>query len=283
MKTILVPTDFSASALGAFQYAIKLAQQIDAVIKVVHVYQDELPDLGLTTVIPPLVANKFVADDLKTFVLKGKIPKAAKTFVYSESFDCMTEPAEKIVALSKSLATDLVVMGATGAHNTVEKWFGSVSSFTAQEAFCPVLLVPEGINYHKPQNILYLCNLDIPIQAATLDRLAFTAQCLGSKVHILHVDTNLDNEKDATLLVNREWNKAECKRFSFKVTINKREDMLKAIDIYTVNHHIDLLVISTLHRTIFQKIFHPSLTKKIATEANLPLLVLHQEDKFSLF
>jgi hypothetical protein len=99
----------------------------------------------------------------------------------------------------------------------------------------------------------------------------------------LHVDTNLDNEKDATLLVNREWNKAECKRFSFKVTINKREDMLKAIDIYTVNHHIDLLVISTLHRTIFQKIFHPSLTKKIATEANLPLLVLHQEDKFSLF
>jgi nucleotide-binding universal stress UspA family protein len=284
MKTLLVPTDFSKASLNAFQYAIKLSRQIDAGIKVVHVYQNEIPDLGMTSVVSPLIENdKLVANDLKTFVSQGKMSKTAKTLVHTEGYDCMAEPAEKIVSLSKSSSIDLVVMGATGAHDALEKWFGSVSSYTAQEAFCPVLLIPDGVRFRKPKNILYVCNLDVLIQAATLDRLAFIAQCLGSKVHVLHVDTNLNNEKDVGLLVNREWNLVECERFSFKAAINKQDNVLKALDVYAAHHHIDLVVISTHHRTIFQKIFHKSLTKTIAMDSNLPLLVLHKEDKFSLF
>jgi nucleotide-binding universal stress UspA family protein len=284
MKTLLVPTDFSNASLNAFQHAIKLARLIDAGVKVIHVYQSEVPDLGMTAVVPPLIDNdKLVANDLKTFVLKGKMPKAAKTLVNTEGYDCMTEPAEKIVTLSKSSAIDLLVMGATGAHGGADKWFGSVSSYAAQEAFCPVLLIPDSVRFRKPKNILYVCNLDVPIQAATLDRLAFIARCLGSKVHVLHVDTKLNNEEDMSLLVNREWNLVECERFSFKTAINKRDNVLKAMDVYAAHHHIDLVVISTHHRTIFQKIFHKSLTKTIAMDSNLPLLVLHKEDKFSLF
>jgi nucleotide-binding universal stress UspA family protein len=80
MKTLLVPTDFSKASLNAFQHAIKLARLIDAGVKVVHVYQSEVPDLRMTAVVPPLIDNdKLVANDLKTFVLKGKMPKAEKT------------------------------------------------------------------------------------------------------------------------------------------------------------------------------------------------------------
>jgi nucleotide-binding universal stress UspA family protein len=284
MRTLLVPTDFSKASLNAFQHAIKMARQIGAGIKVVHIYQSEVPDLGMTAVVSPLTDDdKLVANDLKSFVLKGKMPKEAKTLIHTEGYDCMTEPAEKIVALSKSSEIDLLVMGVTGTHGETDKWFGSVSSFAAQEAFCPVLLIPDGVRFRKPKNILYVCNLDVPIQAATLERLAFIARCLGSKVHVLHVDTKQNNEEDMTLLVNREWNLIECERFSFKTAINKRNNILNTIDVYALNHHIDLVVISTHHRTILQKVFHKSLTKTMALERNLPLLVLHKEDKFSLF
>ena len=38
LKRILVPTDFSETARGAFRYAQELGAQFDSVVKVVHVY-----------------------------------------------------------------------------------------------------------------------------------------------------------------------------------------------------------------------------------------------------
>lgn len=38
MKNILVPTDFSENSKCAFNYALELAEQLNAAITVVHIY-----------------------------------------------------------------------------------------------------------------------------------------------------------------------------------------------------------------------------------------------------
>jgi nucleotide-binding universal stress UspA family protein len=284
MKTLLVPTDFSEASRYAFQYAIKLARLIDAKIEVAHIYKSEQADLGLTVITTPCVGiEKAVNNDLKTFVNQGKVSKLIKNQINTEGYDYFGEPSDKIVMLSKSSAIDMLLMGTAGEHDAPEKWFGSVASHAAQEAYCPVLLIPNGARFRRPKNILYACNLDEPNSSAMFERLAFIAKCLGSKIHVLHVDTNFSPKQEMTQLVNREWNFVECERFSFKTAIYKNQDVRKAIDIYAANHHIDLVVISTQHRSILKKLFHDSLTKKLAMETSLPLLVLHKEDKFSLF
>lgn len=282
MKTLLVPTDFSKASLNAFQHAIKLARHIDAKVKVAHVYNNEesMDDFILPTMVntPTIVSN-----NLKDFISHAKISKLTKTLIHSESFAFVGKPANKIVSLSKSPEIDLLVMGATGERDIPNRWFGSESSYAAQEAFCPVLLIPSSIRFRKPKNILYACNMDEPMQTGTLDRISYIAKCLGSQVHILHVNpfnVNTDNTKQ---LINREWNIIVCEKFPLRLSISKNENVVKAIDSYSTKHKIDLIIISTYHETLFDKFFQCDSSQKMDVINRLPLLILHKEDKFSMF
>ena len=47
IKCILVPTDFSDNSRAAFEYALSMAEDMKASVKVVHIYSDYTPDMPL--------------------------------------------------------------------------------------------------------------------------------------------------------------------------------------------------------------------------------------------
>ncbi len=52
-----------------------------------------------------------------------------------------------------------------------------------------------------------------------------------------------------------------------------------AFDYYHEHHKIDLIIMATHHFTLWERLFHNSLTEQVEWNTNLPVLVLHDEDK----
>jgi nucleotide-binding universal stress UspA family protein len=282
MKTILIPTDFSETAKEAFKYGVRLAQRIGASVKVVHIIQENLTDLSADNYV--LTDRSIIWKALTAFSTIEKVSRwGVLPDVETQSYECKGEIGDKIIELSKCSDIDIVVMGSTGEGHVLDKWFGTTASYVAQNAFCPVLLVPLGKAYRNPKRLLFAHNLDQPTQTATLERIAFIAKCFEAKVHNLFVNTHSAQDAEIEELVKREWRMFETERFAFKTVMVKNKSILDTIQRYAVAHHIDLVLISTFHRPFLQQVFRESLTKQIALTAKVPILILHSEDKFSLF
>jgi nucleotide-binding universal stress UspA family protein len=282
MKTILIPTDFSDTAKEAFRFGVRVAQRIKAHVKVVYIEQQPIEPLYAT--LDVLTDKGAIKEALKAFTtiekahLRSPLPE-----IETQYYEYAGEVGDKIIELSKCPDIDIVVMGSTGENQVLDKWFGTVASYVAQNAFCPVLLIPTGATYRNPKRLLFAHNLDQPTQTATLERVAFTAKCFDAKVHNLFVNTHGGQDEEIDELVKREWSLYESERFSFKTVILKNKSVLETIQRYAIAHRIDMVLISTFHRPFLQQVFRDSLTKQIALTAKLPILILHVEDKFSLF
>ena len=290
MRTLLAPIDFSETSKNAFKYTLRLARRLKAGVKAVHIfYEDYMVDVGaplyVGAVAPPQAP--LVKEDLKKFTEKfisayryERVKDMPK--IETEVYDSMGYPSDKIIVLSKSPSFDIVVMGRVGESGIWNNLFGSVSIKVAQGAFCPVLLVPEGVRYRPIKKMLFAQNFDESIHPATYDRLLFIASCFGAEIHSLFVDPRkATHEMDG--LVNREWNMFESTRRHFKTSVVEGNSVLEVIHTYAQTQNIDLIAVSTHHRNMLDKLFHESVTREVAEKTKFPILVLHTEDKFSLF
>lgn len=135
---ILVPTDFSADANAAFDYALGLARKFDAPVHLLHVVEDPLA-AGMwsseiyTAQIAGLQLN-LVRDAEER--LRRSVPDDAGTV----STEVRTGPAAKqIVEAARETNSDLIVMGTRGRTGVAHVIMGSVAERVVRLAPCPVL------------------------------------------------------------------------------------------------------------------------------------------------
>lgn len=67
---------------------------------------------------------------------------------------------KELIKLSNRKSTLMMVMGMRGEGIFPERLIGTLSKEISQRAFCPVLLVPQKIQYNGFKNILYASNYD---------------------------------------------------------------------------------------------------------------------------
>ena len=128
LHEILFPTDFSAESLAALPYAVSLAQSGGARLYLLHV---------AGTAQPPREAP------LRTR-LRNLVPPETALFCEPKFFLEFGPPAERILALTEELGTDLVVLGVKrtplffepSTHLPLATAYKIVS-----QAICPVLTV----------------------------------------------------------------------------------------------------------------------------------------------
>jgi nucleotide-binding universal stress UspA family protein len=79
MKTLLIPIDFSETAKDAFKYAIRLAQHINANLKVVNVYHEDMLNTYTTLAMmmtQTVEMGRFLREDLKKIYVDGVYPSS---------------------------------------------------------------------------------------------------------------------------------------------------------------------------------------------------------------
>jgi nucleotide-binding universal stress UspA family protein len=146
--TILVPVDFSAASLPAYEFALDLAEQCNARVHLLHVIENSTsPDFEKF----PLVrdAQELIAKikkELVAFAQKGGHPVVP---VYPKVR--IGTPWYEIVEAARDEGIDLIVMPTHGYTGFKHLVLGSVAERVVRLARCPVLTVRSPNGAKRPR------------------------------------------------------------------------------------------------------------------------------------
>ena len=137
-ETYLVPIDFSRGADKAFDYALKLTRERQAVLYALHVVPAELiyPPTGGRFDFYRLTERDARTNFAKLTKRKGVKPRECELVVARG-----TDFADIIVRQAKRLGVSMIVMGSHGRTGLGRFLLGSVAERTLRYASCPVLIV----------------------------------------------------------------------------------------------------------------------------------------------
>lgn len=269
MKKILFPTDCSASAHNAFQFAVQLARQLDATIEMMSVYH--LPAADASSVPPAYIERMIderrrqVEDNIAKFLEEH--PNAP---VSARHADYGVFTHQEIIDVATREGHDLIVMGTHGVTNAMDKMLGSVTTHTIMQAPCPVLAIPPQAVWNGIRHIAYATDFH-PSDEHAVSRLAKMAELLGAQMHFVHIHTgNADLHADAIA-------PPEHHPFAFAdFTVVRNPSVVDGMDEYLREHSIDLLSLFIPRRRIWERLFHSSFSKKMAFHTDLPLLTFRE-------
>jgi nucleotide-binding universal stress UspA family protein len=136
---ILVPTDFSATADAALEYAFVLAERFGASLQLLHVLDDPFVADGMA-------AEAYISEapTLRTAMLKDARERlhhraAARPAIETEVL--FGHGARTIAEYAAERGVDLIVMGTHGRTGFAHLLLGSVAERLVRTAPCPVLTV----------------------------------------------------------------------------------------------------------------------------------------------
>jgi nucleotide-binding universal stress UspA family protein len=139
-KRILVPTDFSAQADSALDYAVDLAAKLHAHITIMHSY--EIPMIGFPD--GALAATADLTGRILTAAqdaLQACVEARKNRGVQLSSLLRNGDPRQMINAVAQDIHADLIVMGTHGRRGISHALLGSVAESIVRTAKCPVLTV----------------------------------------------------------------------------------------------------------------------------------------------
>lgn len=278
MKKIIVPTDFSENAATALPFAKDIAARKNEKLLFYHAYHAALP----TTADPiSLGANTEYLQTENDIVRHSKehLQNIQTSLGLDEhNSDVLTETgaaAEGLAELSKNADTDLIVMGTNGAQGAADVIFGSVASVTMREAECPVLAIPPDTVFKPFENILIATDLNHK-ENSVYKYVIELAKLYNAEVKFLHVN---DNEEDAAVELGRARTLFDELDVSYdKITFYSIASPTPELGIqdFIKESDVDLLVMITHTTSFFDRLFHRSLTKKMALHTDIPLLAFSQ-------
>jgi nucleotide-binding universal stress UspA family protein len=166
----------------------------------------------------------------------------------------------------RSNQVDMVVMGTTGASGLKGKLFGSNASSLIQNIKTPLLVVPHNAKIKDPTRIGISTDLKIAMTDEIYNPIRKIALAFGSKINFFNVS---DVYKEDQLISMEE-------SFGMDIDFIYGHDIEESIKEYLDEVHIDILVFVAEKHSIFHKIFKPSISKTMARELEIPMLILAQ-------
>ncbi|MDO1446718.1 universal stress protein [Rhodocytophaga aerolata] len=278
MKTILVPTDFSKHAANALAYAASLAEGLEAKIWLLHTYH--VP--AAYTEIPAAVQIEHDIEVDAEKELKQLIANLKRTrgslfnieYINKEGFLIDTLPE-----LVKEKAVDLIVMGTQGASGLEQVLLGSYTADVVEKVDCPVLVIPAYAPFHKPEKIMYATDFQFN-DFTCINQVADLAKAFDAEIEITHISIHEKNKEQEEDLMDWFMEIAESNIAYSKLSYRTftGENVLEKLNATVTESGIELLCMSTVRRTFFEKIFNSSLTKKMVYQTQIPLLVFHIQE-----
>jgi nucleotide-binding universal stress UspA family protein len=141
-RRVICPVDFSAASKQALAHALKLAEESDAHLTVMHVIEVP-PELNE---VPTSAA--FNVDEIRLEAeasalerLRALVPKEAREFCTIETAVFEGKASREVLRRAAEEHADLIVMGVHG-RSAFDLWlFGSNAQIVARASTCPVLVV----------------------------------------------------------------------------------------------------------------------------------------------
>ena len=278
MKTILVPTDFSATAKNAARFAIELAKKIQAQkIILYNTYQS-----GFSVVADPMIPalgaldleaiKEGSSEALDNF--KAELIDYANDSITLETVSEFALLTDGIIELAKTQKVDLIVMGITGGGALQENLFGSNTINVAKHINIPVLIIPQNARFTKFDNVLFACDFHKVVESTPVKPIRQLLDLTNAKLFVLHVDKSsketVPDIKFESLMLDTLFT-----GYHPEYHFTDKGDFSERINEFVVEKEIDLIITIPKKHGLFDNIFKRSHTKMLAFHSHVPLMVIH--------
>ena len=272
MNTILFPTDFSKNADNALQYAVKIASLTQSKLVLFHSYHVPVttPDVVYADY---QVYNEELENSFKE-KLQQKIEEIHKN---NPGLTCDISvnygfALDSIINYSESNKVDLIIMGTRGASGLKEVVFGSITASVIEKASCPVLAVPEKAPFKGINKIVFATDLE-NAEDDTRTKIIEFAKSFDAHLEVLYIQTELEIDEEKDKIFEHINENVDYPKTSFHIEVF--QDIEEGIEKFVKRHNPDVLAMITHKRGAIEKLFHRSITKKMAYHSQLPLLAFH--------
>lgn len=279
VNRILFPTDFSTTAQNAMRYAVWIADIYEAEIDVVHAVYPEHVQMDLPAYSAQATAEK--VDSAKE-VMKVFIENALVQVQTGVNIQHVPEIHSEVhvggvvsvvMQMARRRDADLIVMGTTGEHGTLQRLFGSVTTAVIGKAPMDVLVIPPDANPGKIEAVGYATDLteDDPLHIWECIKLLTPFK---PRLEVVHVSSSKEE--------NTELQMEELRLFfaehepSVAVAFHEIEgdNVDEGLSAFSKSRNLDLLVMHTRKRNIFERLMRASHTQAMAHQLEVPLLVM---------
>lgn len=276
MKRIIVPVDFSNVAESAFTFALEIASRYKAELLLFHnfevpVVESQFFPVNYMDVYSSLEMAEF--DFFKDKVAELRKIAEGKNLSHVAMSHILTD-GDLLYNLKDVIQRekiDFVVMGTSGADNWFENLVGTNTGSLILDVNVPVLTIPENTKFKEIQTVGFTTRFRDKDQIALESVLKFS-KTFNSKVKCLYVKTENSDVSEET--IDKWRTKFTTNNVQFYIVYD--DDVEGAVNDFLVSQEIDVLAMLTYKRSFFQKIFHSSMTKKMAQNLTIPVLAFHE-------
>lgn len=283
MKTILVPTDFSPAAANAADYALFLAQHLQADLLLTHAFKVPAESRAAAqSAWPPedyeAVRQETTRElDQLRHTLEKEAAKEVSPPFFPAGIKGITELGDITTTVRNLVGqyqVPLVVVGMSGAGLLQRFILGSSSRDLIEKATFPVLLIPSKPAPRQLRKIAFATDLskaDIDI----IHSLTSLARPFNADILIAHVTDAKYDQSVHQHLVDEFLREVTCKANYDRIYYRhiKSMDVDHGLDWLSEHGMIDMLVMVHRPHPVLERIIKGSHTQRLARHVQVPLLV----------
>ena len=261
MITVIVPTDFSATANNAARYAVQmLTGHYDAQLILLHVYEKASEEKSAAELL-----QKLKEELNHTGVVK---------------IETVCEEAGDFIGTLERLArhrdAELVVMGITGKNRIAQVLFGSNTLKMVERKVCPVLIIPPAAQFTQVKNVAFTSDFKEVNTSIPVIPIKNVLKLFYPSLHVVNVNSEIYVSLTEEYMEQRSQIQAMFQEFKPEFYFITTYDVQETINQFVLDKNIDMLITIPRHRSMFTGMFKSSTTKKLAYETAIPILAAHE-------
>ncbi len=281
MKNILLPTDFSENSVNAIKYALRFFEKRNCNFYLLHTFTPASYHSGkafqnFTSMELVHATRDAAAEKIKALIadLKSEFKNQKHHLKWVVDFNLLIG---KIRSMVKEKNIDLIIMGTQGANGAKEIFLGTHTMYTIKKVNCPVLAVPSGYHYKKPEEILFATDYNI-LRPQDLRFLEYYIGLHSARLHILNVYTETLDEKQ------REHRKQLSEFLKDRKPVfhlTEGDDIPEAVEAFQKENNIDLMMMVHKKHSFFENILFKPVINQLVYHTNVPFMVMPVREKQS--
>ncbi len=270
MKKILVPCDFSDSAVQAFKFAVDIASQTKGEIILLNVI--ELPVMHDTVLMPTLSYEEAFLKDMKDNVEKNFEKMKAKWSKEPITLSTFIEYGPTTTVISRFVdeqKVDLIVMGTKGASGLKEFVIGSNTEKIVRWSPVPVIAIKKEVQL-PVKNIVFPNSLGDD-QEELINRVKELQAFFKATLHLVYFNTPVNFKRDNEV---KPLLKSFATRFGLKdYTLNIYNDIDQETGLTSFAHDInaDMVAMATHGRKGLSHLISGSIAEDIVNHIDCPI------------
>jgi nucleotide-binding universal stress UspA family protein len=276
MKTILVPTDFSATARNAALYAIDLASQLrSSRIILYNAYQAPVvtePTMPVMQMLDVDTLKKISEDSMKQF--RSSFAETQSVGIQIETVCEYAVLPNAIRDICEKTGADLVVMGITGSSKFEEVLIGSTAVSVVKHTKVPVIVIPPNAKCHKIEKVMLACDYKKVEETTPVLPIKKLLDATNAKFFVLNISgkqKGADTKQEE--LISRMFSE-----YNIEYSYSNNDDFINGINDFAEANNIDMIITIPKRHGMFDGLFKESHTKQLAFHSHVPLMCIHEED-----